>query len=1137
MAGRTNNKKAGLEIQEGKDDAFVCYGYHRSRAWTWLSYTLCVCTVGLAALVFYWKPDWWIKFTCRVCDLRDADSIIIKDIYQRYHVCPLRTMEVNSKSVCGPKSLKKLLHRDVVIGGMLKYVKFQKVRYMWDPKEETFFKLRVLDGANSCSEFYDKLQNGLSEKEANKRRFLYGDNKIIIRVRPIIVLLIQEVLNPFYIFQLFSVALWLSDNYYYYSGCIILMSAVSITVALYTTRKQSITLRDMVESNTTVEVLRKSGACIKVPEDQLVPGDVMVLPPEGCVMTCDAVLLTGNCIVNESMLTGESVPVTKTPLPCAMGSDGEEDSGYNADKHKRHTLYCGTHIIQTRYYGGEMVKAVVVRTGFSTAKGNLVRSILYPKPMDFSMLKDAILFLCALATFAVIGIIYAIVVFVNFGNDGSYIVRRALDVITIAVPPALPASLTIGMLFAQLRLKSKGIFCISPQRINTCGSLNVVCFDKTGTLTEDGLDLMGVQLAGSGIFGELKTSVADDTTGHHLAAMATCHSLTIINGELSGDPIDLKMFQATGWDLEEPTSKETTNFDILVPTIVRSPLKTDEREIGVLRQFPFSSDLQRMSVITRTLSEETMRLYVKGSPEMIASLSKLATIPANFQDQLNSYTQDGFRVLALATKELDPNLTWHKARQINRSQVENDLIFLGLLIMQNKLKPETKPVIQELQAAGIRTVMVTGDNILTAINVARKCDMIPAGEDIVRVEVEEDNEGNKLRLTRLTGCKEKKTIGQDHLDDGDCDEIHLQIESTVGRRTHYAIDGKSFKAVRGLNTDALATLAVQGTVFARMTPDQKAQLVESLQDLEYRVGMCGDGANDCGALKAAHAGVALTETEASVASPFTSKIQNISCIPTVVKDGRAALVTSFGMFKFLALYSMIQFITVIICYSFHSFLSDFMFMYADIFVCTTVVLFMGRNDAYHVIAPKKPPSKLAIFPVIFSVITQVAIQAACQVAVFFILQEQPWFVPLVPEQNSKNLVAWETTSVFLVSMFQYSTVAIIYTPRKPYRRAIYTNYLYLVDLIIIHACSLVILFYPPTAIEDLFKLKHIPSFRFKGIIFGVVLLNFILSALVELVLVSSRTLMGFLSCKRFRKVSLPTYEEFKIKPIRLSDDS
>jgi magnesium-transporting ATPase (P-type) len=245
-------------------------------------------------------------------------------------------------------------------------------------------------------------------------------------------------------------------------------------------------------------------------------------------------------------------------------------------------------------------------------------------------------------------------------------------------------------------------------------------------------------------------------------------------------------------------------------------------------------------------------------------------------------------------------------------------------------------------------------------------------------------------------------------------------------------------------------------------------------------------------------------------------------------------VTSFGMFKFLALYSMIQFVTVIICYSFQSNMSDFMFMYADIFVCTTVILFMGRNDAYRAIAAKKPPSKLAIFPMIFSVVVQVAVQAACQVAIFFTLKKQPWFVPLVPDQNQKNLVAWETTSIFLVAMFQYSTIAIVYTPRKPYRRAVYTNYLYMIDLIIIHICSLVILFYPPTAIENLFELKHIPSFHFKGIIFGIVLINFVASALIELFLVPSQTLMRFLSCKRFRKVSLPPYEEMKMKPLGLA---
>lgn len=108
---------------------------------------------------------------------------------------------------------------------------------------------------------------------------------------------------------------------------------------------------------------------------------------------------------------------------------------------------------------------------------------------------------------------------------------------------------------------------------------------------------------------------------------------------------------------------------------------------------------------------------------------------------------------------------------------------------------------------------------------------------------------------------------------------------------------------------------VKGTVFARFSPDQKAQLIEELQSVGYFVSMCGDGANDCGALKTAHTGIALSDTEASIASPFTSKQYNINCVPKMIKEGRCALVTSFGTFKFMVGYSMIQFVTVTVLYS------------------------------------------------------------------------------------------------------------------------------------------------------------------------------------------------------------------------------
>ncbi|MEQ2215959.1 hypothetical protein XENOCAPTIV_008518, partial [Xenoophorus captivus] len=106
----------------------------------------------------------------------------------------------------------------------------------------------------------------------------------------------------------------------------------------------------------------------------------------------------------------ESVPVTKTNLPNPLPGDQQgADSAYNTEEHKRHTLFCGTNVIQTRFYTGELVKAVVVRTGFSTAKGQLVRSILYPKPTDFKLYRDAYLFLLCLVAVAGIGFIYSLV--------------------------------------------------------------------------------------------------------------------------------------------------------------------------------------------------------------------------------------------------------------------------------------------------------------------------------------------------------------------------------------------------------------------------------------------------------------------------------------------------------------------------------------------------------------------------------------------------------------------------------------------------------------------------------------------------------------------------------------------------------
>uniref|UniRef100_A0A1I8F483 Cation_ATPase_N domain-containing protein n=1 Tax=Macrostomum lignano TaxID=282301 RepID=A0A1I8F483_9PLAT len=515
---------------------------------------------------------------------------------------------------------------------LTRYFFHKKLKYVWNSDQQLFVKIEVFVDT-PCSFFHHTA--GLTESDAARHRVRFGENRVNIPLTPIPKLFAVKALHPFYLFQLFSVILWFNDEYEMYASCIVVISLLSLSLSVFETAR------------TTYPSTRTCSY----------PGDVIEIPKGGCVMQCDAVLVSGNCIVNESMLTGESVPVLKTPLSAA------ESGPISTRDHNKNVLFCGTHVIQTRFKAGR-VRAVVLRTGFATAKGEMVRSILFPKPIEFKFNKDIVHYLIVLSLFALAGFIYTIVLMLHRDYPVGKIMLRALDLITIIVPPALPAAMTVGIVFAQTRLRKANIFCIAPNTINISGGLNAVCFDKTGTLTEDGLDLWGVVPVEERRFqpqpGAAQSAVSIPSAG----GMAVCHTLTRIRGELSGDPLDLKMFQGTRWVLEEPEQDDYRKFDQLVSTVVRPPgsepvdnidsIDPDRLpyQLGIIRQFPFSSSLQRMSVVARRLGADHFTAYVKGSPEMVQALSRPDSLPDRFSEQLLHYTRQGYRVLALAYKPL-----------------------------------------------------------------------------------------------------------------------------------------------------------------------------------------------------------------------------------------------------------------------------------------------------------------------------------------------------------------------------------------------------------------------------------------------------------------------------------------------------
>ncbi|KER31612.1 hypothetical protein T265_02127 [Opisthorchis viverrini] len=731
-------------------------------------------------------------------------------------------------------------------------------------------------------------------------------------------------------------------------------------------------------------------------------------------------------------------------------------------------------------------------------------------------------------------------------------------------------------------------------------------------------------------------------------------------------------------------------------------------EIGIIRQFPFTSSLQRMSVVARVLNGTHFNLYVKGAPEMIEALCRRDTIPSDFHSVLLQYAREGYRVLALAWRPL--KISYTRVLRIPRERAEHDLLFLGFLVMENRLKPESAPVIQTLRSANIRPVMVTGDNMLTAVSVARDCEMIDELDRIIIVSAKpppkvglsstnlddvaagdvavgrtvpvsfpvdanfsapssfvamahdsplvefhyaedlhkpvtevtatdggwrngqlrpshpekarhrwfRDNMLTAVSVARdcemideldriiIVSAKPPPKVGLSstnlddvaagdvavgrtvpvsfpvdanfsapssfvamahdsplvefhyaedlhkpvtevtatdggwrngqlrpshpekarhrwfrrrrkshtrspvtvtvNVDDGAAENDHV-IDATHSHRVnirmidrpdfHLAISGKTWGVIKEHYPWLIPKLVVKGTVFARFSPDQKTQLIEALQSVGYFVAMCGDGANDCGALKAAHAGISLSEAEASVASPFTSKQQNIGCVPTLVREGRCALVTSFGTFKFMCGYSLVQFFTTLLLYTIGSNITDPQFLFIDLFLITTLSVTFGYTRAYAHLSVEPPNMHLVSAVTLMSLGFQLFVNYLFQLGAYFWIRAQPWYINLYEVSDDFELMNYESTVLFIISAYQYSILAIVFSKGAPYRRSIVSNTLFIVNLVVCLAVTIYLTTYPFDQLLEFFQMIRIPSVIFLLIVHSAALANFMACYLLE----------------------------------------
>ena len=212
---------------------------------------------------------------------------------------------------------------------------------------------------------------------------------------------------------------------------------------------------------------------------------------------------------------------------------------------------------------------------------------------------------------------------------------------------------------------------------------------------------------------------------------------------------------------------------------------------------------------------------------MIATLCIHKTIPKDFEQKLLRYTQKSYRVLAVAYRTL-PGMSYTKVQRAQREELETNLIFLGLVAMKNNLKECTIETMDVLHSANIRTLMATGDNLITALSVAQECHLIDKNESIILIDSYTDFEGNpKLSAKYYQTFDKSEDLSKKS------DSLIVSME----KRSHLAVTGHTFKIIEDNFPHLLPKLIVCGAVFARMSPENKQRLIELLQVYGYIVSM------------------------------------------------------------------------------------------------------------------------------------------------------------------------------------------------------------------------------------------------------------------------------------------------------------
>ncbi|MGD8397762.1 MAG: HAD-IC family P-type ATPase, partial [Anaerolineae bacterium] len=675
---------------------------------------------------------------------------------------------------------------------------------------------------------------GLLPGEVTERRQKYGHNRLRSAERKSAWAILVEQFKSLLV-ALLAVAAALSLAFgEWVEGVAILAVILVNTVISFITELRAVRSMEALQRMGSVEAkVRRDGKVQTVPAGELVPGDVVLLEG-GDVITADVRLIEASKLqADESALTGESLPVGKQVEPVA------EDI---ALAERASMAYKGTAV--TRGAG----EGVVVATGMDTELGNISSLVeeaeeeMTPLEKRLDQLGRRLIWvtLVIAAIVAVAGIIA--------GREVLLMIETAIALAVATVPEGLPIVATIALARGMRRMAGRNALINRLSAVETLGATNVICTDKTGTLTENQMTVVEIALAG----GEVEVSgegletegrfsqdgdrldIGEREALRRLLQMGVLCNNAVLR-EQGGSAADV---QAVGEPMEVA----------LLVAGAKAGLRRDDLlvERPEVREVAFDPDTKMMATVheapeRRGLGKDgAFRVAVKGAPDPVLHASTRVLAGDGEQglddgdrnawlDRSRQMAEEGLRVLALATKTAGSD----------QADPYEGLTFLGLAGLLDPPREEVRPSLQACQRAGIQVVMVTGDHPVTARKIA------------LAVGLVDDSDAEVIHGSDLASLQD--TGSRDDLGKGDRPRI------------------------------------LEAPIFARVSPEQKLDLIAIHQDAGNAVAMTGDGVNDAPALKKADIGVAMGRRGTQVAKEAADMVlqdDRFSSIVAAVEQGR-----------------------------------------------------------------------------------------------------------------------------------------------------------------------------------------------------------------------------------------------------------